>query len=88
MESLNPILHEGDQIDPPWSIIACQSLVHVPNGLIFLDFVPLRPFHNAIKSKLDPGHNAPPQTTTSFQNPVQIGLRKPQKRNLTFLAKI
>ena len=29
----------GDQIDPPWSIIACQSLVHVPNGLIFLDFV-------------------------------------------------
>ena len=31
----------GDQINPPWSIIAYQLLVHVPNGLIFLDFVPL-----------------------------------------------
>ena len=42
MGAFNPILHgAGDQIDPPWLIIACQSLVHVPNGLIFLDFVPL-----------------------------------------------
>ena len=30
----------GGRIFPPWSIIAQQSLLDAPNGLIFHDFVP------------------------------------------------
>ena len=37
---LNPILHGGDQIDPPRWIIIHQSSQNALNGLIFHDFVP------------------------------------------------
>ena len=37
---LNPILHGGDQNDPPRLIIVQQSSWNALNGLIFHDFVP------------------------------------------------
>ena len=38
--SINPILHGGGTMFPPWLIIARQSLMDALNWLIFHDFVP------------------------------------------------
>ena len=38
--NLNPILHGGGTMFPPWSIIARQSSMDALNWLIFHDFVP------------------------------------------------